>query len=237
MAGEVYWIVHQHRPADRFEADHQRSIAQRSLVRAGDRLAKRTIDIVLSATALLALAPLMLAIAAAICIFDGRPFVISHRRLGKNGRPFGCLKFRTMVRGADAMLGRHLQQDPRARLEWQQRQKLADDPRVTWFGRHLRAASLDELPQLINVLKGEMSLVGPRPIIAEEVARYGTRFSHCFSVAPGMTGLWQIQRHSTPTYDDRIALDASYVTRRGILFDLSILARTIPAAFNRHRAQ
>ncbi len=215
------------------DTEHRLAVQLPAIRTSFDRLAKRTLDTVVAAAALLLLSPLMLAIASAIWIAHGGPIILAHRRIGKNGRPFACLKFRTMVRDAEAMLEQHLLNDPDARREWQLHQKLTDDPRVTRFGRYLRATNLDELPQLINVLKGDMSLVGPRPIVADEVARYGDRFAICFSVAPGITGLWQIRRSTARSYDDRIALDASYVAQRSTLLDLAILTRTIPAAFFR----
>ncbi len=145
------------------------------------------------------------------------------------GRPFACLKFRTMVVDADAVLEAHLSTHAGARAEWAHTQKLVDDPRVTCLGRFLRASSLDELPQLINVLRGEMSLVGPRPIVTSEIGRYGAHFENCFSVPPGITGLWQVSGRNDCSYAERVALDAKYAEEWSLLGDLAILARTIPA--------
>jgi undecaprenyl-phosphate galactose phosphotransferase len=140
---------------------------------------------------------------------------------------FGCLKFRTMVPDADGVLRRLLEVDPRARAEWERDFKLKDDPRITPIGDFLRRTSLDELPQLWNVLKGEMSLVGPRPIIEEEVERYGDQVGYYLETRPGITGLWQISGRNNIGYDDRVALDSWYVRNWSIWYDLVILVKTI----------
>ena len=140
---------------------------------------------------------------------------------------FGCLKFRTMVPDADGVLRRLLEVDPRARAEWERDFKLKDDPRITPIGDFLRRTSLDELPQLWNVLKGEMSLVGPRPIIEEEVERYGDQVGYYLETRPGITGLWQISGRNSIGYDDRVALDSWYVRNWSIWYDLVILVKTI----------
>ncbi len=152
-----------------------------------DRSAKRAIDVAVAGTALLLLLPLLALLAITIWMGDGKSPIFRHIRLGRSGRPFGCLKFRTMVVDAEATLAAHLADNAEARVEWEATHKLTDDPRVTALGRVLRKTSLDELPQLINVLRGEMSLVGPRPIVQAEVARYGSAFATCFSVPPGVT--------------------------------------------------
>lgn len=189
----------------------------------------RIFDISIAALALIFLLPLFAALIVAIWLSDRGPAFFSHQRLGKGGRTFGCLKFRSMVTDADVRLAALLQRDPEARAEWEASQKLTRDPRITPLGRFLRASSLDELPQLINILRGEMSLVGPRPIVAAEKAFYGRRFAIYARVRPGISGLWQISGRSNTTYRRRVACDVLYVRRRGIVTDLKVLILTIPA--------
>jgi lipopolysaccharide/colanic/teichoic acid biosynthesis glycosyltransferase len=191
--------------------------------------AKRSLDILGAGTLLLLLAVPFLAIALLVKR-DGGPAFFAHRRVGRRGQTFGCLKFRTMVVDAEARLQALLASDPKAREEWEATRKLRHDPRVTWIGRFLRASSLDELPQLINVLKGEMSLVGPRPVQAAELATfYGAATEHYQSVRPGITGLWQVSGRSDTSYAKRVALDVAYVSRPSLVEDIRILLKT-PAA-------
>lgn len=198
--------------------------------------AKRAIDIVGAAVLLVLLAVPMLIIAALVRA-DGGPALYSHTRVGRGGRPFGCLKFRSMVVDSEARLAALLAADEAARAEWAATRKLRNDPRVTRIGRFLRATSLDELPQLINVLKGEMSLVGPRPVQAAElVTYYGAAAEHYQSVRPGITGPWQISGRSETSYDRRVALDVAYATRPSLLEDLRILALTPLAVLGRRGA-
>lgn len=187
---------------------------------------KRAFDIVVSASILLALSPLLLLIVVAAALQDGFPVFFKHRRIGRNGQSFGCLKFRSMVRDSDAQLARLLETCPASRKEWRDTQKLRRDPRVHAVGNLLRKSSLDELPQLFNVLRGEMSLVGPRPIVTAEVDRYGARFHHYTAVRPGITGLWQVSGRSDVGYDKRVALDCTYVRSIGFVSDMRILAKT-----------
>ena len=190
---------------------------------------KRGLDISVAALALVLLLPLLMMLCVLIFASDGKAPIFRHQRIGLNGRRFGCLKFRSMIVNGDAVLQEHLARNPAARVEWNETQKLTHDPRVTPLGRVLRKTSLDELPQLINVLKGEMSLVGPRPIVEAEVERYGTAFATCFSVTPGVTGQWQVSGRSDCTYAERVALDLQYATQWRLTRDLSILVRTVPA--------
>jgi lipopolysaccharide/colanic/teichoic acid biosynthesis glycosyltransferase len=183
--------------------------------------------------ALLFLAPVMLAVALAVFMQDGGPMVFAHRRIGKGGRYFHCLKFRSMAVDAEQRLADLLASDPEARAEWEKDHKLRNDPRVTRLGAFLRKTSLDELPQLFNVLKGEMSLVGPRPIVDAEVVKYGPRFASYCAVKPGITGLWQISGRNDTTYRTRVALDAVYARRRNVLMDSYIIAATVPAVLLR----
>ncbi|MDP3658695.1 sugar transferase [Phenylobacterium sp.] len=177
--------------------------------------------------------PLLLVIALLIMAQDGGPALFRHRRLGKGGKPFYCLKFRTMVVDAETQLAGLLAADPELRQEWQNAHKLRHDPRVTPLGRFLRRSSLDELPQLFNLLRGEMSLVGPRPIVEAEVDRYGWRFRHYCAVTPGITGLWQVSGRNDISYRTRVAMDTLYARRKSPLFDAWLLISTLPAVLRR----
>jgi exopolysaccharide production protein ExoY len=171
----------------------------------------------------------MLLTAAVIWVLDPGPVVFRQLRIGAGGRVFRVLKFRTMRTDADAMLARLLAANPVARREWMARQKLEVDPRVTALGNFLRRSSIDELPQLLNVLKGEMSLVGPRPSVPDESDRYGFRLRSYLSVKPGLTGLWQVSGRNNTTYAHRVALDVSYSRKLSLALDFKILLATIPA--------
>jgi Undecaprenyl-phosphate galactose phosphotransferase WbaP len=187
---------------------------------------KRAMDILAAGTLLLLCAPVF-ALVALIIRADGGPVFYAHERVGRGGRRFGCLKFRSMVTDSQARLAALLAADPAARAEWEATRKLKEDPRVTRIGRLLRATSLDELPQLINVLRGEMSLVGPRPVVAAELAEhFGLAAEHYLSVRPGITGLWQISGRSDTSYAQRVALDTQYAVNPSIWADLRILLRT-----------
>ena len=159
----------------------------------------------------------------------GRGILFSQPRVGLHGRPFDCLKFRTMIPGAEAALEAYLQSNPAARREWDASRKLQHDPRISSIGRFLRRSSLDELPQLLNVLRGDMSCVGPRPVVQAELPRYGVHMADYLSVRPGLTGLWQVSGRSHLSYDDRVALDADYIKHWTLMRDVVILFKTIPA--------
>lgn len=189
---------------------------------------KRGFDIAVASTVLLVFLPLLLLIVG-ILATQGWPILIRHRRVGRFGRTFSCLKFRTMVCDADQVLTRHLAEHPAAQLEWEATRKLKDDPRVTPFGHALRKSSIDELPQLLNVLRGEMSLVGPRPIVADEIKHYGADIALYQHVRPGLTGAWQVSGRSDVSYANRVRLDCEYVRARSFTRDLVILALTVPA--------
>jgi lipopolysaccharide/colanic/teichoic acid biosynthesis glycosyltransferase len=186
-------------------------------------------DVVAALIALVFFLPLMLVIALLIYASDPGPVLFAHRRVGKGGRHFRCLKFRSMAVDAEARLAELLANDPAARAEWSRDHKLKRDPRITTVGSFLRKSSLDELPQLFNVLRGEMGLVGPRPIVDAEVDRYGRYFSHYCSVRPGITGLWQISGRNDVSYRRRVAFDVAYSRSRSALMDAKILALTIPS--------
>lgn len=191
------------------------------------RSAKRAFDLSSAALLILVLAPALAALALLIWAQGrGGPVLIRHERIGAGGRRFKCLKFRTMCVDAQAVLARHLDQDPDARREWEATFKLRRDPRVTPLGRVLRKTSLDELPQLFNVLAGEMSLVGPRPITDKEIHFYGDAYAHYLSCTPGLTGLWQISGRSDVGYDQRVRLDTEYAQAWSLALDMKILAKT-----------
>ena len=189
----------------------------------------RSVELTLAVILLVVLAPLLLCIALAISLFDPGPALFAHQRIGRNNRPFACYKFRTMVVGAQARLDALLAADPALRVIWERDQKLPKDPRVTRIGAFLRLTSLDELPQLFNVLRGEMSLVGPRPIVSAEVPRYGRYISYYYSLRPGLTGLWQVSGRSSTSYRRRVAADVHYARARSAKLDVAILAATLPA--------
>jgi exopolysaccharide production protein ExoY len=188
--------------------------------------AKRVLDIVGAVLLAVLLSPLLLVVGIALAR-DRGPIIYSHSRTGRHGRTFGCLKFRTMVPNADQALRDLLHQDPQLHLEWHRDHKLRNDPRVTTIGRFLRRTSLDELPQLWNVIKGDMSLVGPRPVVREEWQRYGRHLDTYLAAKPGVTGLWQVMGRSDSCYRRRVALDSYYVRKRSLLLDIFILLRTV----------
>lgn len=198
---------------------------------------KRLVDVFLVILALLAIWPLLACIAASIWLRDGGPVIYRHTRIGRGGRPFQCLKFRTMVRDSDVRLAELLENDPAAREEWAVAQKLRNDPRVIpRIGQLLRATSLDELPQLLNVLRGDMSLVGPRPVTRGELDNYGEHVVAYLAMRPGLTGPWQISGRSDTTYSERVRLDACYAARNSIFRDLWIMLTTVPVVIARRGA-
>jgi lipopolysaccharide/colanic/teichoic acid biosynthesis glycosyltransferase len=180
-----------------------------------------------AALLLILLSPLLAIIVFLIWQRDGAPVLFAHYRVGYEGKLFRCMKFRTMLRNSEEVLSDLLRNDPQARVEWERDHKLVNDPRVTRIGSFLRRSSLDELPQLLNVLRGEMNLVGPRPITVAELARYGRVRWHYLSVRPGITGLWQVSGRNNTTYEQRVALDRRYVEQRSLWLDLGILLRTM----------
>jgi exopolysaccharide production protein ExoY len=199
-------------------------------------IAKRALDILGAGIGLVLLSPFFL-IVALLVRADGGPAFFAHQRVGRGGKLFGCLKFRSMVIDSQARLEALLANDPAARAEWEATRKLKNDPRITRIGRFLRSTSLDELPQLINVLRGEMSLVGPRPVLEAEIDRYyGAAAAHYMAVRPGITGLWQVSGRSETSYESRVALDVAYVSRPSMIADLAILLRTPVAVLSRRGA-
>ena len=190
---------------------------------------KRTIDILLALFGIFLLAPLLIVCSLAVLLSSPGPVLFRHRRVGFNGKPFYCLKFRTMVMDAPERLRQILGSDAAAAAEWAASCKLHYDPRITAIGNLLRKSSLDELPQLFNVLTGEMSIVGPRPVTEEELVRYSSAVTAYKACRPGITGLWQISGRSTTTYNKRIACDTFYAQNWTVALDVKIIAITIPS--------
>jgi Undecaprenyl-phosphate galactose phosphotransferase WbaP len=201
-------------------------IRQRLLL-PGPRLAKFSIDLAATLIGGLFILPVIGLIALLIKLDSPGPIFYSQTRIGQGGLPFRAWKFRTMVQQADYALKDYLEKHPDLREAWERDQKLRYDPRVTRVGRFLRRTSLDELPQLWNILRGEMSLVGPRPIVDEEIPRYGDKFLLYTKVIPGLTGLWQVSGRNNITYEERVSLDAYYVRNWSVWLDMYILLRTV----------
>ncbi len=229
-------------PLSNLEMDtvvHDRTLllhVKNNLAEGRNRFLKRSIDIVAGGVIFLAATPVLLLIAVAICLETPGAPIFAHQRIGRSGRPFPCLKFRTMVRNSAELLESLLCENPSAREEWQNDFKLRCDPRVTRVGAFLRRTSLDELPQLLNVMIGQMSLVGPRPIISEEIAKYGEAIADYHLVRPGLTGLWQVSGRNDLSYEQRVELDSWYVRNWSPWFDLTILFRTIGVVLGRKGA-
>ena len=191
------------------------------------RAIKYVLDLSATVVGGLLISPLLIAITIAIKLDSPGPAFYAHRRVGIGGNHFRCWKFRTMHADAEQLLNEFLQGKPDLQAEWEQNFKLRDDPRVTRVGRFLRKTSLDELPQLWNVLRGEMSLVGPRPIVEAEISRYGTVYEMYQRIKPGISGFWQVSGRSDTSYAERVKLDAYYVHNWSIWLDLVILVRTV----------
>jgi len=200
-----------------------------------DNPLKRLVDMVIAAALLALLSPLLLVVAIAVRL-DGGPALFGHRRIGVSGDIFRCWKFRTMVCNANEVLARLLETDAEARAEWQRDFKLRHDPRVTRIGRFLRGTSLDELPQLFNVLLGHMSLVGPRPIVADEIGRYGAAFHDYARCRPGITGVWQVSGRNHVDYRERVRLDQDYARHWSLAHDCRILLKTPVAVLKKDGA-
>ena len=191
---------------------------------------KRTFDILFSLVMLILFSPVYLMIMTAIRITSSGPLIYTHERIGRGGKPFRCFKFRTMYEDADLRLHNILENDPLLQKEWDETYKLQVDPRVTPIGRFLRKTSLDEFPQFLNVLKGDMSVVGPRPVVQEEIEKYlKEKAFKVLSVRPGITGIWQVSGRSMTSYEERIKLDELYIETRNFVLDLALIAKTIPA--------
>ena len=200
------------------------------------RVTERLTDLALIVLSTPLLLPLMGLVALLVKLDSSGPVFYSQERIGLGGRRFRPWKFRSMAVNAELLLKGYLAGNPELRREWEQTHKLRHDPRVTRMGRLLRKTSLDELPQLWNVLCGEMSLVGPRPIVEAEISKYSDRFEHYVKVTPGITGLWQISGRNDTTYRERVELDAFYACNWSAWLDLYILARTVKVVLRRNGA-
>ncbi|HCI6033334.1 TPA: undecaprenyl-phosphate galactose phosphotransferase WbaP, partial [Klebsiella quasipneumoniae subsp. quasipneumoniae] len=208
---------------------------QQNLAKWSSRILKRAFDIFGSLAIIIVLSPLLLYISRKVKK-DGGPAIYGHERIGKGGVPFKCLKFRSMVINSKEVLTALLESDPESKKEWDETFKLKNDPRITKIGGVLRRTSLDELPQLFNVLKGEMSLVGPRPIITAELERYNEEVEYYLLSKPGMTGLWQVSGRSDVDYETRVYLDAWYVKNWSMWNDIAILFKTISVVLRKDGA-
>jgi Undecaprenyl-phosphate galactose phosphotransferase WbaP len=217
---------------DRSDASSGRRTGIRQQAIAGT---KRAFDVVAALILAVGLSPFILPLMLIMACGSG-PIIYAHRRIGQGGKLFGCFKFRTMVPNADNVLYELLERNPALKAEWLRDHKLRDDPRVTRIGSLLRRTSLDELPQLWNVLRGDMSMVGPRPIVREELLRYGRNTSVLLSVKPGITGLWQVSGRNNTDYRRRVAIDVYYVRNQSIALDVYILLKTVRVVLGRDGA-
>jgi exopolysaccharide production protein ExoY len=194
---------------------------------------KRSFDIFFSTLVLTLLSPLFFLIAIAVKLSSKGPIFYGHLRVGRGGKKFRCFKFRSMYMDADHRLKEILANDPALRHEWETTHKLKNDPRVTPIGAFLRKTSMDELPQFWNVLRGDLSVVGPRPVVELEIIKFlGPKASKILSIRPGLTCFWQVSGRTDTTYDHRVALDEKYVDNRSLAVDIKLIAKTIPAIFS-----
>ena len=200
-----------------------------NLSRSYNRVFKRIFDLTLTIFGTVLIMPLLIAISLAVAWENHGKIIFSHKRIGMHGKKFFCYKFQTMVPDAEEKLREYLKDNPDAQKEWNETFKLTNDPRVTKFGNFLRRTSLDELPQLWNVIRGEMSLVGPRPIVEEEISRYGENIREYYMVLPGITGMWQVSGRSDTTYSERVAMDTWYVRNWSVWIDIMYLFKTVKA--------
>ncbi len=193
---------------------------------------KRIFDVVFSLVALVLLAPVYLLIALSIVCATGASPIYAQKRIGRGGKPFNCYKFRSMVPNAEEKLKELLEKRDDLKKEWEEKHKLLNDPRITTFGKFLRKTSLDELPQFWNVLKGDLSVVGPRAVVMEEIEhQFKEKAQKILTIRPGITGLWQVNGRSLTTYKERIDLDERYVISRHLMLDLKIVFKTVPVIF------
>lgn len=193
---------------------------------------KRVLDMIICSAALPVVLPLSCVLALLIRLGSPGNIIYSQERIGRNGKPFTLYKFRTMTADADERLRRYLAENPALEAEWRASQKLKNDPRLTGMGCFLRKYSLDELPQIINIFLGDMTLVGPRPIVASETVKYGRYFEEYCEVRPGLTGLWQTSGRNDTTYSQRVAYDHYYINHWSLGLDMWIMAKTIPVAIS-----
>lgn len=207
----------------RIEASHAEHITP------GIDALKRVFDVCVAAVAIVLLSPLILLFAILVKVQDGGNAFFAHSRYGLNGKTFKCYKLRSMAVDAAEKLDKLLAEDAELRQEWRTSQKLKNDPRITPLGKFLRKSSIDELPQLWNVLRGDMSIVGPRPIVKNEIQKYGDSYRFYTAVRPGLTGLWQVEGRTETTYQERVDMDVRYVQTRSFWNDVWIVLKTIPA--------
>ena len=201
------------------------------LARRRNRVIKRAFDLLFTVCGGLCILPFLLVIAVMVAFDNKGNVIFAHRRIGRDGKEFKCYKFQTMIPNAQEALEKYLAENPEARKEWEESFKLTDDPRVTKLGNILRKTSLDEMPQLWNVIRGDMSLVGPRPIVAKEIERYGEYFREYAMVTPGITGMWQASGRSDTTYEERVEMDTWYVRNWSVWIDLMYLFKTVKIVF------
>ena len=201
------------------------------LARRRNRVIKRVFELLFTICGGLCILPFLLVIAVMVAVDNKGNVIFAHRRIGRDGKEFKCYKFQTMIPNAQEALEKYLAENPEARKEWEESFKLTDDPRVTKLGSILRKTSLDEMPQLWNVIKGDMSLVGPRPIVAKEIERYGEYFREYAMVPPGITGMWQASGRSDTTYEERVEMDTWYVRNWSVWIDLMYLFKTVKIVF------
>jgi undecaprenyl-phosphate galactose phosphotransferase len=194
-----------------------------------NKIYKRIFDLVCTIGGGLMILPIIAVVALLVAIDNKGNVIFAHRRIGKDGKEFPCYKFQSMVPNAQEILQDYLAKNSEARKEWEESFKLTNDPRVTKLGGFLRKTSLDELPQLWNVIKGDMSLVGPRPIVKKEIERYGEYFREYAMVLPGITGMWQASGRSDTTYEERVEMDTWYVRNWSVWLDIMYLAKTFTA--------
>lgn len=200
---------------------------QNNLARKSNRIMKRIFDIIATICGGILILPIFVMIVLLIYLDSPGPIVFGHKRIGQGGKEFSCYKFRSMVPNAQEALEVYLKENPAAREEWERDFKLKDDPRVTRIGKFLRKTSLDELPQLWNVLIGNMSLVGPRPIVRDEIVKYGDYINDFYLVTPGITGVWQVSGRSDTTYEERVLMDSWYVHNWSVWIDIVYLLKTV----------
>ncbi|MDJ0510706.1 MAG: sugar transferase [Crocosphaera sp.] len=211
-------------PASVSQRIYQKPRSRRML---SDQVIKRTFDIIFSLSVLIVFSPLYLLLGLLIAISSPGPIFYCQERAGKNFKKFKCIKFRTMVENADQVLETMMANSPQMRAEFEDNFKLREDPRITWIGKFLRLTSLDEFPQFWNVLKGDMSVVGPRPLVPEELCKYGNKIERVLKIRPGITGLWQVSGRNDIPYPQRVQIDVYYVNYNNWLMDIWIIFKTI----------
>lgn len=195
---------------------------------------KRIVDIVLGCIGLVLLSPVFLILAICIKIDSKGPVIFAHKRIGKNGKEFNMYKFRSMYENAEEMIENFSEEQKR---EWQENFKLENDPRITRVGKFLRKTSLDELPQIINIIKGDLSIIGPRPIVDEELEKYGKNKDKFLSITPGLTGYWQANGRSNTTYEERMQMELYYIDNQSLLLDIKIFFKTIVSVIKKEGAK